>query len=107
MSVRKWPTLSNLILSEELRGALKEEREESGLSMAELMRQVLCAHYKLRCEDIDSFGGKQPGEGEFTLRVSPELFHALQRDKKKRGAAMRRLVLEILEAHYTKNGGPS
>lgn len=102
--VRSWPILSNLILNEELRDALEEEREETGISMAEQMRQILCSHYALRCETIDYFGGKQPGGGEFTLRVSPELFKALQKDKKRSGAPMRRLVLEIISEHY--NGGP-
>lgn len=100
MSVRKWPVLPNLVLSEELREALEEEREESGISMAEQMRQILCAHYDLNCEAIDYFGGKQPGGGEFTLRVSPELFSAINRDKQATGVAMRRLVLSILAEHY-------
>lgn len=100
VSVRSWPVLPNLTLSDELRDALEEEREEWGVSMAEQMRRILCAHYDLRCEQVDYFGGKQPGGGNFTLRVSPEVFRALNRDKQASGRSMRRLVLDIVSEHF-------
>jgi hypothetical protein len=107
MSVREWPRLPNLSLTEELRDALEEEREESGASMAEQMRRILCAHYDLRCEQVDYFGGKQPGGGDFTLRVSPEVFRALNRDKQKSGRSMRRLVLDIVSEHFSTEVTPA
>lgn len=107
MSVRDWPALPNLILTEDLRDALEDEREETGASMSEQMRQVLCAHYGLRCERVDYFGGQQPNFGRtFTLRVSPELFRQLQRSKKETGLPMRRLVLSILEEHFATEVTP-
>lgn len=100
MSIKTYVTLSNLVLSEELRDAIEQEREETGLSMNEIMRTVLCSHYDLRCEDVDAFGGKQPGGAKFTLRVSPELFRALKRDKEASGIPMARLVRNVLAEHY-------
>ena len=99
--------LPNLVLTEELRDAIELEREESGLSMSEIMRQVLCEHYALRCEEVHSFGGQQPQDGKFTLRVSPELFRALQREKQASGRAMRRLVMDILSEHYALEVTPA
>lgn len=99
--------LPNLILTDELRVALEDEREESGVSMSEQMRQVLCDHYGLDCEPVNYFGGTQPNFGKsFTLRVSPELFQHLQAEKRDKGLPMRRLVLAILNEHYDTNGGP-
>lgn len=107
MSVRKWPMLPNLVLTEALRDSIEQEREETGLSMSELMRQALCAHYNLRCETVHSFGGQQPEAGKvFSLRVSPELFRALKRDKEASGIPMARLVRNVLNEHYSTNGGP-
>ena len=100
--------LPNLVLTEELRDAIEQDREETGLSMSELMRQALCAHYNLRCETVHSFGGQQPEAGKvFSLRVSPELFRALQREKKKTGIPMARLVRDILAQHYATEVTPA
>ena len=99
--------LPNLVLTEELRDAIEQEREETGMSMSEQMRQALCAHYKLRCERIHYFGGQKPEAGKvFSLRVSPELFRALQREKKRSGIPMARLVREVLQEHYATEVTP-
>ena len=100
--------LPNLMLTEELRDAIVSEREETGLSMSEIMRQALCGYYALRCEEVHSFGGQQPEAGKvFTLRVSPELFRALQREKKKTGIPMARLVRNALNHHFATEVTPA
>lgn len=100
--------LPNLILTDELRVALEDEREESGVSMSEQMRQALCSHYGLNCEAVNYFGGTQPNFGKsFTLRVSPELFQHLQAEKRASGLPMRRLVLQILAEHYATEVTPA
>ena len=100
--------LPNLVLTEELRDAIVSEREETGFSMSEIMRRALCAHYNLRCDHIHTFGGQQPEAGKvFSLSVSPELFRALQREKKKTGVPMARLVRNILNEHFATEVTPA
>ena len=104
MSVRKWPSYLITPLPETLRDAVEADAEENGESMSEVMRQILCGHYRLRCESVERFGGPKPeGSDRFVLRMQPELFRALKRDAAKHHTTMKALVLETLSAHY--NGG--
>lgn len=101
MSVRRWPSYLITRLPDALREAIEADAEESYTSMSEVMRQILCAHYELRCESVDRFGGPKPqGSDRFVLRVQPELFRAIKRDAEKSGTVMRTLMIDVLEAHY-------
>lgn len=101
MAVTKWPSYLITRIPDDLRSALEEDAEESGTSLAEIMRRILCAHYGLDCEQVERFGGPAiEGSDRFVLRLQPDLFSAIKKDSAKSGETMRTLLLEILSSHY-------
>ena len=83
MPVREWPTYLLRDIPEATRAALEEDAELNGVSLAETMREILCAHYALDCEPVETFGRPPAytvGTDTMILRVQPELFKAIKED---------------------------
>lgn len=99
--VRTWPKYL-LNVTPELRAQLTAEALETGVSIADNIRAVLCARYQLECPE----GGRpyeparDKGNPSLVIPVPPKLFLRMQREKKRRRVSMRALIVEALEAHY-------
>ena len=115
MSVRSWPTYLLNGIPPEVRAAIEEDAELDGVSLAEVMRGILCAHYGLNCETVDTFSKPpKPNRGTTTmvLRVHPELFAAIKEDAGQAGSSygtayggMRKRIIEILSDFYSSRNG--
>ena len=109
MSVRSWPTYLLRDIPETTRAAIEVDAELDGVSMIEVVRAILCAHYELDCPPVETLarhGEFIPGTGTMVLRLPPELFDAINEEFHQAGSAYgakRKIVLDILTAHY--NGG--
>ena len=109
MSVREWPTYLLRDIPEDTRARIEEDAEVDGTSMIEVVREILCSHYELNCEAVETSGPPPPpikGTDTMLLRVQPALFSAIKKDAEKMDSpygAMRKVIFGILTAHY--NGG--
>lgn len=112
MSVRSWPTYLLNGIPPEVRAAIEEDALEAEISLAEVMRQILCAHYDLQCEPVETFSKPPPpnqGTATMVLRVHPDLFSAIKKDAGQAGTSygtayggMRKRIIEILSQHYER-----
>jgi hypothetical protein len=111
ISVRSWPTYLLRDIPETTRAAIEVDAELDGVSMIEVIRRVLCAHYELECEPVGGRPGKrEDGTGTMLLRLQPEVWEALKAEAgladtaygSPRGA-MDKIIHSALAAHY--NGG--
>lgn len=110
-TVRSWPAYLLTGLPPELRQAISEEAQASNLSVAETVRQILCARYRLECEPVRQYGDvgyvpeRDQGNPTILLRVQPALFGRIRAHSarfKRQKKSMRALILEALEDHYER-----
>lgn len=82
--------------------ALEADAIRDGISIQEATRRVLCAHYDLDCPPITGMKREDAWTSSLTIvvRMSPELFQAIQDDAEETGEYRQRLVHAALEAHY-------
>jgi hypothetical protein len=102
MTVRSsWPTYLLTDIPEDVRAAISQEAAELDLSVAEVVRRILCARYEMECEPV-ARTSRQPdlGARTFLLRVHPDLFDAIKQDAAEREVTMKAVIMEALRAHY-------
>lgn len=100
--VRSWPQFLIRDMPPELRESIEEDAAESQESMAEIMRGILCSHFGLTCDRVDSFTEPEriAGTATYVLRMQPEVFRALRRESEATAIPMRTLVIGALQEHY-------
>ncbi len=92
-----------LNLTPHLRNSLVDDAHNTGRSMNEVMRQALCEHYGLECEEVSR--GKKKFDATATvenimLRVEDELFERVRREAAWTARSMRQVIVDVLESHY-------
>lgn len=111
MSVREWPRYLINGIPPQVRAGIEADADEQGASLAEIMRQILCAHYGLECERVERTSDAKRIDGTLTfhLRVHPDLFQAIKEDAGAAGTAygtayggMRKRIIEILSEFYER-----
>ena len=101
MSVSSWPTYLWRDVPESTRATLEADADLNGSALVETVREILCAHYGLDCEAVETSGplpGYTPGTRTMLLRLQPELYHALMDDPRSGGRS--HIINDILKAHY-------
>src|SRR5512145_2816786 len=86
----------------ELRDSLSATARDRDLSVADVMRELLCQHYQLDCPPISRAypGTLKPGTSTMILRLQPELWRAIQNHQKISERPYRELIIEALEKRY-------
>lgn len=94
-------------LDPKIRAALEEDATRENISIQEAIRRVLCEHYDLACDPIAGMRRDDAWTSALTIvvRMTPELFQAIQDDAEETGEYRQRLVHQALESHYTAVGG--
>ena len=90
-------------MSPELRKQLELDAQDERLSLQEIVRSILCAHYDLDCTPKSGTQRADQWNGAATVllkNMQPELFSAIKEDAAETGKSMRSLILEALESHY-------
>jgi hypothetical protein len=109
-SVRAWPSYILNGVPVNLRSAISEEARERDVSIAEVVRRILCERYKMECEPVTLRRGgsvgydpeKDAGAQRIIIRVHPQLFRKIRRDAARRGITMKRAIMQSLEKHYER-----
>ena len=95
-----WPTYLLKNIPPEIRSQIEHE---AGLgAMSEVIRRILCAHYSLDCDPVQTRNrfARINGTDTMILRLQPELFQEIRRDAGKRGESTRTVIIQALERHY-------
>jgi len=79
---------------------IRAEADSQDRSLADIMREILCAHYELDCPPSGKTSRLEFGARTQLLKMHPALFDALKRDSRETGESMQSIVHEALRAHY-------
>ena len=99
---RAWPTYFLKRVPDQLKDNLNTDAETRDVSVADVIRMILCAHYRLDCPPRSTMfhGGIRPHTQNTILRLQPGLWRALKDDQKISGRDLRDLIITTLEKHY-------
>ena len=100
MSVLRWPSYLLKNIPPELRAEI--EREAGPDTLSDTIRAILCAHYSLDCDPVQTRNrfARINGTDTMILRLQPELFEAIRWDADERGESVRTVIIQALERHY-------
>ncbi len=99
MAVTKWPAYLLRAIPSDTRARMTERAEEDDVSLADVVRQAICAHFKMDCDQVSH--GYQPdldnGTDVLIIRLQPEVFRAMKKETSGAYGATRKLILESLD----------
>lgn len=96
-------------LPESERRFLTASAAARNISIADVVRSILCARYRLVCPQVSTHYNAAKDSGTTTtllLRLHPNLDAKLKRERTRTGRSQRRLIIEAITSHY-KEGEPS
>lgn len=99
VAVTDWPAYLLNDVPPHQRALLSAMAEHEDVSVSDVVRGILCAHYGLECEPVSfKYDGDRDRQGErLLLRLQPELWRKLKKDTKGRYGAFRALIQQILD----------
>ncbi len=103
MAVRTWPTYLLRDIEPEIRKAIEADAELDGASMIEVVRGILCSHYSLDCEPVETSvrsPEKITGTDTMVLRLQPALWEAIKADAGPGYGETRKAIMFALHFHY-------
>ncbi len=104
MAVRTWPTYLLRDIEPGIRKAIEADAELDGASMIEVVRGILCGHYALDCEPVETSvrsPEKITGTDTMVLRLQPALWEAIKADAGPTYGATRKTITDILQNYYS------
>lgn len=95
-------------LPESERQYLSDSAAARNISVADVVRSILCGRYRLVCPQRSTHYNAERDTGSATLllRLHPNLDAALKRERARTGRSQRRIIIETIQSHY-KEGEPS
>lgn len=104
MTVLAWPSYLLDRIPSDLRDRMSEEAEAEDISLQDVVRSALCAHYGADC-DLRSGAyswnsDKDTGAQKMLLRLQPDVFKAMVEQSILEERPIRAVVLSVLERHY-------
>lgn len=99
MAVAQWPAYLLRGIPADTRALLSEQAEADDVSLADVVRQALCHHYRIDCPpvshsyqaDLDS------GSDVLIVRIQPEVWKKMKRETRGRYGEFRKLILQSLD----------
>ena len=106
--IADWPTYLLKNIPESDRRRLSGSAADQNISVSDVVRGLLCARYRLDCprESYRYEPDRDRGARTILLRLQPRLNSALELEVSRTGSSKRRIILDVIEAHY-KEGEPS
>lgn len=83
---------------------LSHQAAEFDVSVADVIRGLLCHRYKLKCpKESYRYNAEQDKQAaSMVLRLQPRLNDRIDREAARRGWSKRRIILDTIEANYEK-----
>lgn len=99
MTVAEWPAYLIRGIPTDTRAAMTDRALRDDTSLADVVRQALCAHYQLDC-DPKSFRYQQEldtGGDTILLRVQPDVWVLMKKETRAKYGAFRQVILQSLD----------
>src|SRR3954467_8129250 len=106
--VSRWPSYLLKDIPVTRRRRLSKTAAAWDVSVADVVRSLLCARYALDCPP-ESYGYDRSRDTKATtivLRLQPELVKKLAGEGRRGNGTKKKIILEAIETHY-KKGEPS
>lgn len=102
--VANWPQYLLKDIPAAHRQWLSHQAAQFDVSVADVIRGLLCNRYKLRCpKESYRYNAEQDKQSaSMVLRLQPRLSTLLDREAARRGWSKRRIILDTIEANYKK-----
>ncbi len=101
LDVARWPTYLLRNVPENLRSAVVLEAAEDDVSVADVIRAVLCERYKHHCPPAsDHYNGAGGSSPTILLRLQPRLHKRLLIEAKDTHTSVRAIIIRELEREY-------
>ena len=99
-----WPQYLLANVPPDIRAAISAESADRLIAVSDVVREILCKRFRMHCAPVPyRFElGRDTGALNFLIRMPPKLHRAISRESDRTGNTMRKIILDILEAHYTK-----
>ena len=98
MTVTQWPAYLLRSVPADTRALLSARAEQDDMSLADVVRQALCARYRMDCDKASN--GYQPeldtGNPVLIVRLQPEVWRLMKKETRGRYGETRKLILESL-----------
>lgn len=103
--VTDWPQYLLNGVPPEHRQWISEQAAELDMSVADVIRRVLCRRYRMRCPQvsIEYQPEKDRQATSVVLRLQPHLARALDREVARSGHAKRRIILDAIKNSYERS----
>jgi hypothetical protein len=99
--VAKWPSYLFAGIPDDLSQRISQEAFERNMSLNEVVRQAVCAHYGARCTEMAS-GYRDPSRDTLYLRFPPHVWKRMNADTAGVYGGKKKLIISILEKHYAE-----
>lgn len=97
--VAKWPAYLLRGIPASTRAHLSLRAEADDISLADVVRQALCAHYKMDC--LEASFGYQPsldtGDDILLIRVQPAVWRKMKKETRGRYGETKKLILSAID----------
>ena len=101
MTVAQWPSYLIRGIPAPTRAALSERADIDNVSLADVIRQALCHHYKMDC-DPASFR-YQPtldtGGDVILIRIQPEVWRKMKKETRGKYGRTKQLILDCVNTY--------
>jgi hypothetical protein len=102
--VSSWPTYLLTGLSKSERRSLSASAAAQNISVADVLRRILCERYELHCpkasRGYDTASDK--GSLNLLLRLPTKVWKRLDKESTETGETKRAIILEAMRVHYEK-----
>ncbi len=101
LDVARWPTFLLRNVPENLRSSLAADAVYWDISIADVIRSLLCERYKYHCPPAsDHYNGAGGSSPTILLRLQPRLHRRLLIEAKDTKTSVRAIILRALEREY-------
>lgn len=99
MTVTNWPSYLLRRIPADTRTALSERAEQDDVSLADIVRQALCHHYKKDCDHASfHYQAALDNNGDILLvRIQPEIWRLIKKETRGKYGETKRLILSAID----------
>ncbi len=105
MAVTSWPSYLLRGVPADTRALLSEQAEADDVSLADVVRQALCARYLMECDNASfKYQASLDTDGDVLLiRIQPEVWKLIKRETRGKYGETKRLILESIDDYLEAN----
>ncbi len=99
MTVTDWPSYLLRGVPADTRALMSEQAQADDVSLADVVRQALCHHYEMECDNASfKYQAALDTDGDVLLvRIQPEVWRKLKKETRGKYGETKRLILQCID----------